>query len=124
MEKQRQIVVLGNSLLMDSVATNLQQGLAQDVIRMDVDDYLESLKPELIILELDLSRPQTILSFLREKAGAMFLGIDLESSQVIVFDSQRYPIRNVDEFCELVQSKLDRDIFIQEEVVIRQNGPP
>lgn len=124
MEKQRQIVVLGNSLLMDSVATNLQQGLAQDVIRMDVDDYLESLKPELIILELDLSRPQTILSFLREKAGAMFLGIDLESSQVIIFDSQRYPIRNVDEFRELVQSKLDRDIFIQEEVVIRQNGPP
>ena len=124
MEKQRQIVVLGNSLLMDSVATNLQQGLAQDVIRMDVDDYLESLKPELIILELDLSCPQTILSFLLEKAGAMFLGIDLESSQVIIFDSQRYPIRNVDEFCELVQSKLDRDIFIQEEVVIRQNGPP
>jgi len=117
MEKQRQIVVLGNSLLMDSVATNLQQGLAQDVIRMNIDDCLESLNPELIILELDLSRPQTVLSFLLEKAGATFLGIDLENSQVIVFDSQRYPIRNVDEFCELVKSKLDRVVFTQKEVV-------
>ena len=122
MDEQVKVVVLGNSLLMDSVGTNLRDGLALCVFQADASDtgygeYLNSLAPELVVFELDVPRPCTILSLLKENSGIVFMSVDTKSSQVIVFHSDRYQIRDMDEFCELVRSKLEHRKHVREEAI-------
>ncbi len=112
MEKQMLVVVLGDSLLMDSVGSDLRDGLDLNVIQVnafsaDDGDWLKSLNPKLIVFELNTPRPCHILSLLREQPGTLFLGIDINCSQAIVLNSNLHSIGNMKELCQLAQTKLD-----------------
>lgn len=111
MKKRPLVVLLGDSLLVDSVAAGLGAREALDVIRMDAiaaetGEGLSSLKPDLIIFELDTPWSPAILSILRERPGTQLLGLDLTCSQVIMLNSHQYPTRNMKELCQLVQTQV------------------
>jgi hypothetical protein len=105
-------VLLGDSLLVDSVAVGLGAREALDVVRMDAiaadtGEGLKTLKPDLIIFELDTPWSPAIFSVLREQPGTQLLGLDLTCSQVLVLNSHPHPTRNMEELCQLVQTELD-----------------
>jgi len=122
MEEQVRVIVLGDSLLMDSVVTNLRDELALDVTQvdtscMDNEECLKSLDAEMFIFELDSPQPGTVLSLLKELTDALFLAIDTNCSQVIELSSTRHPIENMKEFCQLAQTRLAHKKNTGKEVV-------
>lgn len=122
MEEQVRVIVLGDSLLMDSVVTNLQDELALNVRRVDIshmnnEECLKSLDAEMLIFELDAPQPGTILSLLKELTDALFLAIDTNCSQVIEFSSARHPIENMKELCRLAQTRLAYEKPTREEAM-------
>lgn len=119
MENRFSVVVLGNSLLMDSVASNLRDELALSVIRMEssqIDDRacLKAIQPGLIVFEMESPRPCAILSLLREQPGVPLLGIDTNCSQVVEIIGGLHPVQNMKEFCQLAQTSLADKINIKE----------
>ncbi len=122
MEEKVQVIVLGDSLLMDSVMINLQDELGLNVARVDtscIDDTecLKSLDAEMFIFELDTPQPGAIVSLLKELTDALFLAIDTNCSQVIELSSARHPIENMKEFCHLAQTRLAYEKTIGEEAM-------
>ena len=111
MDKRPLVVLLGDSLLLDSVAVSLGAGRQLGVIRLgtsvtDIEERLKSLKPELIIFELDTPRSPAILSSLREQSETVLLGLDPTCSQVIVLNSNQHVTRTMKELCHLVQTEV------------------
>jgi hypothetical protein len=112
MTKKGLVVVVGDSLLMDSIGTNLRNRLALSVVRlnacnMDLVRCVKALQPELVIFELDTHRPCTILSLLTKQSDSLFLGVDTYDSQVLMLDSNRHQVEDMQEFCQLVQTNLE-----------------
>lgn len=111
MENRFSVVVLGDSLLMDSVASNLRDELALSVIRVEAScinnrECLKSIQPELIVFEWDAPRPCSILALLREQPGVLLLGIDTNCSQVVEITGGLHAVQNMKEFCQLAQNSL------------------
>jgi hypothetical protein len=111
------VVVLGDSLLMDSVRTTLQNGLAHSIVQVDpleadIGGCLKFFRPELIVFELDSSPLYAILSLLREQPNTLLLGIDGHCSQVIALNGRQHLIEDMEGFCQLAQAELDRRAHI------------
>jgi len=126
MEEKVQVIVLGDSLLMDSVMTNLQDELALSVTRVDVScmedrECLHSLDADMFLFELDAPQPGTIISLLKELTDALFLAIDTNCSQVLELSSTRHPIKNMKELCRLAQTRLAYENPVREEVMNQIN---
>lgn len=127
MEEKVQVIVLGDSLLMDSVMINLQEELALSVTRMDVScmedkGCLKSLDAEMFLFELDTPQPDAIISLVKELTDALFLAIDTNCSQVVELSSTRHPIKNMKELCRLARTRLAHENPIQEEATNRINN--
>lgn len=119
MENKFSVVVLGDSLLMDSLASNLRDGLALSVIRVEAScinnrQCLNSIRPELIIFEWDAPHPGSILALLREQLGVRLLGIDTSCSQVVEITGRLHTVENMNEFCQLAQNSLANRIHKKE----------
>jgi hypothetical protein len=108
MDERPLIVLLGDSLLMDGVAMSLADGRRLGVVQMDasitdIGERLRSLKPELILFELDSPGTPAVFSLLREEPDTLLLGLDRDSSHVIVLNGSRHPTRSMQELGQLVQ---------------------
>lgn len=103
--------VIGNSLLMDSLAANLVNNLGVSVVHLGasreiVEGWMKAFEPRLIVFELDTPSASTLFPLLREQAEALLFAVDLNSSQVIVLEGSHKQIENIEQFCELVKSRL------------------
>lgn len=103
--------VLGNSLLMDSVASSLVNCLRVSVVRLDasgegMEGWIKAFQPKIVVLELNTSYSSNIPSLLSEQPEILLLGMDTNSSQVVVFSGSRHQIEDMDQFCQLVTSRL------------------
>lgn len=115
MDERPVVVLLGDSLLMDGVAMSLGDGWRLGVVQMDtsgtdIGERIKSLNPELIVFELDGPRSPTLSTLLTEQPGTMLLGLDLDSSQVIVLNGSRHPARNMKELGQLVQLQMSAKV--------------
>ena len=111
MGHQPAVVLLGNSLLMDGVAISLANTQMDNVIRADpaVADtraYLQSLQPDLIILELGDHRTDTALSLLKENPDIILIGLNEDSSRVSVLKTQECTIDTMQDLQEVLQELL------------------
>lgn len=114
MNERPQVVLLGDSLLIDGVAVGLEGRQVSGVVRMDtaitnIKERLKSLRPELVVFELDTPRSPAILSLLKEQPGTLLLGLDLTCSQVIVLNSNQRSTLTMQEFCQLVQTEVGQN---------------
>ena len=76
-----------------------------DVHAIDVRQRLFTLKPDLVIFELDTPHLPCILSLLREQPGILLIGLDLACSRAIVLNSHQYLTPTLSELCRVVQTE-------------------
>lgn len=106
------VVLLSDSILMEGLGVSLREELGMHVIqignhRTDLQQNLDALEPDLIIIDLDDPQLPAILFMLRKQPGSLFLGIDLQFSQVVVSNCNRYPIHSMGEFCQLAETLIE-----------------
>ena len=113
MSNQPQVVLLGDSVLMDSVASSLVDRQFPGVIRIinnfgEIGELVNSLKPDLIIYEHQAESDNPVHALLSQQPAALLLAIDLSCSQVIVLDCQLRPTKSMQELCDLIKEEVRR----------------
>jgi len=123
MEYQPQVLLLGESVFMDSVAESLIERKSSNVIRISstiqkARELVNSLNPDLIVYELNSRNTDPIFMIIREQADTLHLAIDLSYKQIILLDCRRKPAESMQELCELVLQEVGlKNIKVGEEVV-------
>ena len=123
MRYQPQVVLLGESVFMDSVAESLMERQSSHVVRISSNiqkarELVNSLNPDLIVYELNAQNTDPIFSVIREQADTLHLAIDLSCKQIILLDCQRKPAESMQDLCELVLQEVGlKNIKVGEEVV-------
>ena len=110
MEERPKVVLVGDSLFVEAVAASLDSWRTLAVIRLecdagDIEERLRSLGPDVIIFELDSPPSPSILSLLIERSQILLIGLDLDSSRVIVLDSHPQVARTMNELYLVVQAQ-------------------
>lgn len=111
MEKGPRIVLLGDSVLMDSVAEYLTARRGPGVLRTactSIGDQFEFLKPDLILFELGQPCSDRVMALLQRRPGLSMIGLDLKSSRVIVLGSYQRLIGNMEDLYQVVQAEMRR----------------
>jgi hypothetical protein len=113
----RPLVVLLDSVLMDGIALSLAGNQLLKITCLDahatnVRERLHSLKPELVIFELDTLRIPCILSLLWEQPGILLIGLDLARSRAIVLNSHQHLTPTLNELCRVVQAEAGQKAFL------------
>lgn len=110
-ENRPLIALVGDTLLMESVEAKLVDMGELDVVHIqteasNIERYLKSLGPDLIIFDWDAPQAQFALPFLRHQIGIPIVGLDLASSQGVVLTSQRHTIASVNELWRVIELQL------------------
>ena len=108
MEHRRIVVLVGDSLLMDTVEASLEKDQEFGVMRMhttvtDIAERLKSLCPDAIMFDWDAPHPEFLLSFLKDRPGVPLLGLDVTCSKVITLCSQEHITLTVDDLAKVVK---------------------
>ena len=123
MAYQPQVLLLGESVFMDSVAESLLERKSSNVVRVSskahkAKELVNSLNPDLIVYELNAQNNDPIFAIIREQADTLHLAIDLNYKQVILLDCQRKPAESMQELCELVSQEVGfKNIKKEEEYI-------
>ena len=123
MKYQPQVLLLGESVFMDSVAESLIERKSSNVIRISstiqkARELVNSLTPDLIVSELNSQNTDPIFTIIREQADTLHLAIDLNYKQIILLDCRRKSAKSMQELCELVLQEVSlKNIKVGEEVV-------
>jgi hypothetical protein len=110
METRPLVVLLGDSVLMEGTAISLARNqmleMAQlDAHAIDVGQRLHTLKPDLVIFELDTPRLACILALLWEQPDILLMGLDLAGSRAFVLNSHQHLTPTLNELCRVVQAE-------------------
>ena len=108
-----QVMLLGNSVLMDSVANSLIDMEFLNVVRINTESSQlqhlpHAIEPDLIVYDYDTKFTNLLHSFLSQHPGIPLLAIDLFCSQVLVIDSKLHPTQSMQELCELIKEEVQR----------------
>ena len=100
MGEQPQVVLLGDSVLMDSLANNLDERNYLDIVRInsasvEVPQLTETLEPDLIIYEFSSKFTPVMHALLTKRENTLMMVIDLYCSQVILLNCQLHPTQGV-----------------------------
>jgi hypothetical protein len=111
MENRRMVVLFGNSLLMDTVEASLGQNHGLGVMRvhtsvLDVGERLKSLRPDLVIFDLDTPYSKFVLPFLRDYPGVPLLGLGVTHSTVVALSSQRYEVLSANDLVDVIHRQI------------------
>ncbi len=113
MENRRTILLVGDSLLMDTVEASLNGKQELGVMRLhsgvgNMEECIKSLSPDMVIFDWDTSFSQFALSMLRDQPGVPLLGLDVSSSTVIVLSSQQFTPLSVSDLTLVIQMQASR----------------
>ena len=111
MENRWTVVLFGSSLLMDTVEASLGDQRELGVLRIhttvvDVKERLGSLRPDLVIFDLDVPHPQLILSLLKDHPGVPLLGLGVTRSTVVALSSERYDVLTANDLAEVIHRQI------------------
>ncbi len=109
MERGPCIVLLGDSVLMDSVAEYLTVRRVPGIHRTactSVDDQFEFLNPDLILFELGQPCSVQVIPLLHRRPGLAIIGLDLNSSRAIVLGGYQRVIDKMEDLYQVVQAEL------------------
>ena len=113
MGEQPQVVLLGDSVLMDSLANNLDERNYLDIVRInsasvEIPQLTETLEPDLIIYEFSSKFTPVMHALLTKRENTLMMVIDLYCSQVILLNCQLHPTHTMHELCDLVKEEVQR----------------
>lgn len=120
LDEQPLVVLLSDSVLMEGLGNSLRNDQGMNVLQMNACsscllERVNTLKPDLVVIDLGDPQPSVILSLLRKQPDTLFLGIDPQFSQVMIFNCHRTPVRSMQEFCKIAQRLVDRQRYPQRE---------
>lgn len=109
MDNRRLVVLVGDSLLMDTVEASLGESQEFGVMRMyttvtDIAARLHSLSPDAIIFDWDVPHAGFVLAMLKQWPGVPLLGLDVTCSQVTVLCSEQHLTLTVDDLARVVKA--------------------
>jgi hypothetical protein len=120
-EDPRPVVVLsGNSLLLDGVASSLATAQLPNLVQLDISGpdlemRLKSLHPRLILFELNCSFTECLFHILLEQPGALLLGLDCDACQALLLSGSRHVTPTISDLCRLIGQEVGQEDF---------SGPP
>ena len=111
MDHQPVVVVLGHSLLIDGVATSLADKSTNNIIQADPDiadtkPCIQSLNPDLIILEMNDPRIDTMFSLLKANPAISLLGLNEGHSRALIIKPQECTLYTMQDFHAALQKAL------------------
>ena len=107
-----QVLLLGESVFMDSVAESLLECNTSNVVRIssrtqEARELVNSINPDLIVYELHTQNTDPIFAIIKEQTDTLHLVIDLDYNQIILLDCQRKPAESMQELCELINQEVN-----------------
>jgi len=98
----------GNSLFMAGVEASLRDRQGLYVVRIDAalpdaQYELQTIRPDVVIFDLDGPHAHLILSFLRGHPGLPLLGLGLASNDAVLLSSCRYTALSADDLAQVIQ---------------------
>jgi hypothetical protein len=107
MENRRIVVLVGDSLLMDTVEASLGENQEFGVMRIyttvtSIADRVKSLCPDAIIFDWDAPHSEFVLSFLRDQPGVPLLGLDVTCSKAIALFSEQHLTLTMNDLARVV----------------------
>ena len=104
------LIVLGDSLLMEGAAVSLAECPQLSLIRLDssvIDIWpqVDSLKPDVVVFELEIPQSPFVLSLLKERPGILLIGLDLDRNRVVVLNSRQQLLRTMHDLCQIVEAE-------------------
>ena len=111
MTKQPLVVLLGDSLILDSVEASLAGRQAFSVLRLrtahpEVAQRLNSVAPSLVIFDLDAPSLRSILPFLRAEPGVPLLGVDVDGDIAVSLVCEHHIVQNVIDLQGIIRTHL------------------
>ena len=111
MENAPHVLLLGNSVFMDSIAESLleHQQLVITRVNTGIDEIgilPPSITPDLIIYELGSSAKYPIFALMSEQAEISHLAIDLKSKLVFLYHCKTGPTGSMQELCDFVSDEI------------------
>jgi hypothetical protein len=108
MSEYQLVVLLGDSLLMDTVEASLRKKRALGMVRIqgDIDSWqacIEVLCPDLVIFDWGTPGAQIALSLLRNQPGIPLIGIDITTNNVTVLSSCQCTPLAANDLTEVIQ---------------------
>jgi hypothetical protein len=102
-----QLVLLGDSLLMDAIEANLARRDSLQLLRVRTIgpspvQHLDGLSPDLIIFDFDAIHFEYLLPLLRNRPGLPLLGLDINCNKIIALSSQQYPALSSDDLTQII----------------------
>jgi hypothetical protein len=106
------LVLLGDSLILDSVEASLTGDQAFSVIRLrsahpEIAERLRALAPNLIIFDLDARDFHSIIPFLKARSGVPLLGIDVNGNIAVSLTCTHHRAQNQGDLRAIVNSYID-----------------
>jgi len=113
MVDQPVVALVGSSLLMDGVAIGLANSQLQRLARIECEcrrscERLITLKPDLIIFEVDHPPADIISSLIKTKSDLLLIGIDMEGCGTIVMNCCQTITHTMADLCKLVKDEVRR----------------
>lgn len=107
------VALFGESLFMDMVEAGLRESSEFGVVRIDssLDDagvHLQSLHPDLVVLDLNTPQFQSAVVLLRDQPGIPVLCLDANCNQVMTLSSQQHTPATVEDLGGLVRAAVGR----------------
>ncbi len=114
MDNRPLVVLLGKSLLMDGIAIGLGDEQLSGMVRLDVvtgdmREKMQTLKPDLIVFELEDPAAQVIIPFLKNQPDILLIGLDLDRNRAIVLNSCQHLTESINDLQQLVQKVVNRE---------------
>ncbi len=111
MESQHHVLLLGDLVLMDSVAESLIDRNFSNVIRInsnmhEASEILKFFNPDLVVYELIEQNSDPVFTIICKQANSSHLVIDLNCNQVILLDSQHKSAESLQALCDLVSQEV------------------
>jgi DNA-binding NarL/FixJ family response regulator len=108
MRDQRRVVLIGHSLLMDGVAASLRRHCLRHVTQIGqhspaLESRIESLAPDIVILDLAIATPDSILWLLKRLSEVYIVAIDPGCSRTLVMVSTKHIAPTMDSLMSLVE---------------------
>jgi len=109
MENRRIVVLVGDSLLMDTVEASLGENQEFGVMRIyttvtNIADRLKSLYPDAIIFDWDTPHSEFVLSLLKNQPGIPLLGLDVTCSKATALFSEQHLTLTINDLARVVKT--------------------
>ena len=119
MRNQPHVLLLGDSVFIDSVAKSLLKGDSSNVIRissntLELREFVNSFKPDLIVYELNGNNTNPLFTIISEQPDSFHLAIDLNTNQIALLHCQRKPTGPMQELCELISHEVSQKFILKE----------